>query len=87
MKKEFIGTHMINGLSTTEYKINRALNVTGIVVMPAFVVEQCVMGAMECAMVESNHVPCHHCCHRLILGGHCYASGSIILQIPSRRKF
>lgn len=82
-----LGTHTIKGLSTAKNEIDRALYVTSIVIMPASVVKQGVMGAMKCTMVESNHVPSHKDCHRLILGGKCYTSGSIILQNPSSRNF
>lgn len=38
-------THMEDGLAATKYAVDRALDVAAIIVMPAFVIKQCVVSA------------------------------------------
>lgn len=47
---------MEDGSSTAKDEINGALNVTVIIIMPAFVIKKGVVGAEECAVVEGCHV-------------------------------
>jgi hypothetical protein len=56
-------TYMEDGSATAKDEVDGALDVTIIVVMPAFVVKESVMCTVECAVVECYFVCTNKYCH------------------------
>lgn len=67
-------------LAAAEDEIDVALNVAALVVMPALVIEESVVRAIKCAMVESRLIARDHRSHRLVERGTRNADRSVVLR-------
>ena len=57
-----------DGLATAKDEVDIALNVAALIEVPALVIKQCVVRAVEGAVIEGHLVSSHHCCDRLVQG-------------------
>ena len=73
-----------NGSCTTEDEVDRALDVTLMVIMSTFVIKQSVVQAEERTMIKRNFVGSHKRCHGLVIRRERHSDRCIILYIHHR---